>query len=201
MDTSKYCEKSLKNSKKPQKWAKHGIFGAFFDETWSVGDTFWAKKSKFSKFYISKSHFQLPPPTDADEDSPFTRRLFIYLQWMSAVTGSLAHGGNDVGNAIGCLVMIFIVYDSPLSFDKSTTEIPQWLLFYGGCGITAGLCLFGRRVIETMGKSLTRLTPSRAYCVEIMAAVTVMLALQVGIPVSTTEKIMSFEHFCFVFLF
>ena len=124
---------------------------------------------------------------DADEDSPFTRRLFIYLQWMSAVTGSLAHGGNDVGNAIGCLVMIFIVYDSPLSFDKASTDIPWWLLFYGGVGITAGLCLFGRRVIETMGKSLTRLTPSRAYCVEIMAAVTVLLALQIGVPVSTTE--------------
>jgi len=135
----------------------------------------------------SFSAINRPANMDADEDSPFTRRLFIYLQWMSAVTGSLAHGGNDVGNAIGCLVMIFIVYDSPLSFDKSTTEIPQWLLFYGGCGITAGLCLFGRRVIETMGKSLTRLTPSRAYCVEIMAAVTVMLALQVGIPVSTTH--------------
>merc|ERR1719461_2648445 len=138
---------------------------------------------------VAKSFSALNRPAnmDPDEDSPFTRRLFIYLQWMSAVTGSLAHGGNDVGNAIGCLVMIFIVWHDPVNFDRASTDIPWWLLFYGGVGITAGLCLFGRRVIETMGKNLTRLTPSRAYSVEIMAAVTVLIALQIGVLVSTTH--------------
>ena len=114
-----------------------------------------------------------------------TRTIFKSLQFLSAITGSLAHGGNDVGNAIGCVVMIWLVWDTPQQFAEK--DAPYWILAYGGVGISLGLVLFGRRVIETMGTKLTKVTPSRGFCIEIMSAVTVLVALKIGVPVSTTH--------------
>jgi len=120
-----------------------------------------------------------------DDDNLITRTIFKSLQYLSAITGSLAHGGNDVGNAIGCVVMIWLVWDTPQQFAE--TDAPYWILAYGGVGISLGLILFGRRVIETMGTKLTKVTPSRGFCIEIMSAVTVLIALKIGVPVSTTH--------------
>ena len=67
------------------------------------------------------------------------------------------------------------------------TESPIWLLLFGGLSIAAGLFLFGKRVITTMGTNITKMTQSRGFCVEISAAVTVIFASAVGLPVSTTH--------------
>jgi len=123
--------------------------------------------------------------SEADDDNYITRTIFKSLQYLSAITGSLAHGGNDVGNAIGCVVMIWLVWDTPQQF--ADIDAPYWILAYGGVGISLGLILFGRRVIETMGTKLTKVTPSRGFCIEIMSAVTVLIALKIGVPVSTTH--------------
>jgi len=122
---------------------------------------------------------------EADNDNYITRTIFKSLQYLSAMTGSLAHGGNDVGNAIGCVVMIWLVWDTPQQF--ADIDAPHWILAYGGVGISLGLIFFGRRVIETMGTKLTKVTPSRGFCIEIMSAVTVLIALKIGVPVSTTH--------------
>lgn len=62
-------------------------------------------------------------------------------------------------NAIGPLVALWLVYETSSVFSNAHT--PIWLLLYGGVGICAGLWVWGRRVIQTMGKDLTPITPSR----------------------------------------
>uniref|UniRef100_A0A671XPM9 Phosphate transporter n=1 Tax=Sparus aurata TaxID=8175 RepID=A0A671XPM9_SPAAU len=111
--------------------------------------------------------------------------LFHFLQILTACFGSFAHGGNDVSNAIGPLVALWMIYDQGGVMQDAAT--PVWLLFYGGIGICAGLWVWGRRVIQTMGKDLTPITPSSGFTIELASALTVVLASNVGIPVSTTH--------------
>uniref|UniRef100_A0A5F4WEQ8 Phosphate transporter n=1 Tax=Callithrix jacchus TaxID=9483 RepID=A0A5F4WEQ8_CALJA len=94
-----------------------------------------------------------------DQDKPEVSLLFQFLQILTACFGSFAHGGNDVSNAIGPLVALYLVYDTGDVSSKVAT--PIWLLLYGGVGICIGLWVWGRRVIQTMGKDLTPITPSR----------------------------------------
>uniref|UniRef100_A0A672H4M4 Phosphate transporter n=1 Tax=Salarias fasciatus TaxID=181472 RepID=A0A672H4M4_SALFA len=111
--------------------------------------------------------------------------LFHFLQILTACFGSFAHGGNDVSNAIGPLVALWMIYDQGGVMQDAAT--PIWLLFYGGVGICAGLWVWGRRVIQTMGKDLTPITPSSGFCIEVMSALTVLVASNVGIPISSTH--------------
>uniref|UniRef100_A0A8C6P4N0 Phosphate transporter n=1 Tax=Nothobranchius furzeri TaxID=105023 RepID=A0A8C6P4N0_NOTFU len=111
--------------------------------------------------------------------------LFHFLQILTACFGSFAHGGNDVSNAIGPLVALWMIYDQGGVMQDAAT--PVWLLFYGGVGICAGLWVWGRRVIQTMGKDLTPITPSSGFTIELASALTVVLASNIGIPVSTTH--------------
>jgi len=74
-------------------------------------------------------------------DPPETKRLFSYLQILTAIFGSFAHGGNDVSNAVGPLVGLFLVYKEGKVLTKSST--PEWILLYGGVGISIGLWVLG----------------------------------------------------------
>ncbi|XP_078811963.1 sodium-dependent phosphate transporter 1-B-like [Oryzias latipes] len=69
----------------------------------------------------------------------------------------------------------------------STQPTPIWLLLYGGVGICVGLWVWGRRVIQTMGKDLTPITPSSGFSIELASALTVVVASNIGLPVSTTH--------------
>ncbi|KAM6902704.1 sodium-dependent phosphate transporter 1-B [Xenentodon cancila] len=120
-----------------------------------------------------------------EEDKPEVSTLFQFLQILTACFGSFAHGGNDVSNAIGPLVALWLVYES--SSVTSNTPTPTWLLLYGGVGICAGLWVWGRRVIQTMGRDLTPITPSSGFSIELASAVTVVVASNIGLPVSTTH--------------
>ncbi|XP_064652342.1 sodium-dependent phosphate transporter 1-B-like isoform X2 [Lineus longissimus] len=122
---------------------------------------------------------------DQIKDEPETIRLFSFLQVLTAVFGSFAHGGNDVSNAIGPLVGLWIVHQSGNVAQKAAT--PLWILAYGGVGISLGLWLWGRRVIKTLGEDLTKITPSSGFCIEIGSALTVLIASNIGIPISTTH--------------
>ncbi|XP_064153655.1 sodium-dependent phosphate transporter 1-B-like isoform X2 [Anguilla rostrata] len=118
-------------------------------------------------------------------DRPEVSLLFQFLQILTACFGSFAHGGNDVSNAIGPLVALWLVYDTGKVI--SNTPTPIWLLLYGGVGICAGLWAWGRRVIQTMGKDLTPITPSSGFSIELASALTVVIASNIGLPVSTTH--------------
>ncbi|XP_034047765.1 sodium-dependent phosphate transporter 1-B [Thalassophryne amazonica] len=120
-----------------------------------------------------------------DSDKPEVSVLFQFLQILTACFGSFAHGGNDVSNAIGPLVALWLVYES--SSVTSNEQTPTWLLLYGGVGICAGLWVWGRRVIQTMGKDLTPITPSSGFSIELASALTVVVASNIGLPVSTTH--------------
>ncbi|OWF49190.1 sodium-dependent phosphate transporter 1-B-like [Mizuhopecten yessoensis] len=119
------------------------------------------------------------------KDKPEVVKLFSFLQILTAVFGSFAHGGNDVSNSIGPLVAIWMIAKEGTAMQTSST--PLWTLVYGGAGIVIGLWIWGRRVIKTVGDDLTKITPSSGFCIELGSALTVLIASNVGIPVSTTH--------------
>uniref|UniRef100_A0A8C5LRH3 Phosphate transporter n=1 Tax=Leptobrachium leishanense TaxID=445787 RepID=A0A8C5LRH3_9ANUR len=120
-----------------------------------------------------------------EKDKSEVHLLFHFLQILTACFGSFAHGGNDVSNAIGPLVALWLIYQQGGVMQEAST--PVWILLYGGVGICAGLWVWGRRVIQTMGKDLTPITPSSGFCIEVMCALTVLVASNVGIPISSTH--------------
>jgi len=121
----------------------------------------------------------------AIEDKEEAARLFSFLQILTAVFGAFAHGGNDVSNAIGPLVSLWLIGTTGMVSSKAMT--PMWILMYGGIGISLGLCVLGRKVIKTIGQDLTKITPSSGFCIEIGSAMTVLIASNIGIPISTTH--------------
>jgi phosphate/sulfate permease len=108
---------------------------------------------------ITASNASLSAPVIKSQhnDTDNVNLLFHFLQTLTAVFTSFAHGGNDVSNAIGPLIAIWMVYTEGSVLQKS--ESPIYLLLYGGIGMVIGLWLLGRRVNETIGKNITKITP------------------------------------------
>ena len=113
------------------------------------------------------------------------RQLFTIPLICSAALLSFAHGANDVANAVGPLAAIVNAADSGTI--ATTVAIPVWILFVGAAGICAGLLLFGPKLIRTVGEQITKMNPMRAYCVALSAAITVLIASVLGLPVSSTH--------------
>ncbi len=113
------------------------------------------------------------------------RTLFTIPLICSAALLSFAHGSNDVANAVGPLAAIVGAAETGQVAAK--VEIPAWVMFIGAAGITAGLLLFGPKLIRTVGQEITRMNPMRAYCVALSAAITVIIASALGLPVSSTH--------------
>ncbi len=114
-------------------------------------------------------------------------KIFISLQIVSACLVAFAHGANDVANAIGPVAAVLNVLKTQSLSAK--TYIPTWLLVLGGGGIVIGLATWGWRVIETIGKKITELTPTRGFSAEFGAAITILLASKIGLPISTTHAL------------
>jgi PiT family inorganic phosphate transporter len=112
-------------------------------------------------------------------------RVFAVLQVMTACAVAFAHGSNDVANAIGPLAAVVQVAEGAAVAGKAT--VAPWMLGLGGIGIVLGLATWGYRVMETVGRKITELTPSRGFAAELAAALTIVLASRLGIPVSTTH--------------
>ncbi len=112
-------------------------------------------------------------------------RLFIYLQILSACYVAFAHGANDVANAIGPVAAVLEIIKKGVI--PATASVPSWLLALGGLGIIIGLATWGWRVIETVGRKITELTPTRGFCAEFGAATTILIASKLGFPISTTH--------------
>ncbi|MDE0959855.1 MAG: inorganic phosphate transporter [Planctomycetota bacterium] len=114
-------------------------------------------------------------------------KIFIYLQILSACFVAFAHGSNDVANAIGPLSAVLQTIEDGKVALKSTVA-PE-VLALGGLGIVIGLATWGWRVMETVGRRITELTPSRGFTAEFAAATTIVLATKLGIPISTTHTL------------
>lgn len=112
-------------------------------------------------------------------------KLFAYPLIVSAALLSFAHGANDVANAVGPLAAIVsVVTDQSVA---AKVGIPFWVMIVGALGISLGLLLFGARIVNMVGESITKLDQTRAYCVVLSAAITVIVASALGLPVSTTH--------------
>jgi len=111
--------------------------------------------------------------------------LFTLPLIFAAALLSFAHGANDVANAVGPLAA---VYDALSTTGVSTkVAIPLWVMIVGGLGISIGLALFGPRLIRTVGSEITELDQMRAFSIMMAAAITVVIASQLGLPVSSTH--------------
>lgn len=111
--------------------------------------------------------------------------LFRTCQVISASMGCLAHGANDVANAVAPFATVLSIYE--LCMVSSVSSVPAYVLAMGGLCISLGLAVYGYNVIKTMGCKMVQISPSRGYSIELGAAVTVVVFSQFGIPLSTTH--------------
>ncbi|RLA54347.1 MAG: phosphate permease [Gammaproteobacteria bacterium] len=114
-------------------------------------------------------------------------RVFAVLMVFTACSMAFAHGSNDVANAVGPLAAIVSVVSTGTITAKSI--MPGWILLLGGAGIMLGLATYGFRVMATVGRKITMLTPSRGFAAELGAAATVVTASATGLPISTTHTL------------
>ncbi len=122
------------------------------------------------------------------EGSPAERaeRLFLFLQVLTACYVAFAHGSNDVANAAGPMAAVFGAVRDGVVGD---VEVPFNVLLIGAFGIVLGLGTYGFRVMATIGREITALTPSRGFAAELAAASTIIGASVLGLPVSTTHTL------------
>ena len=113
------------------------------------------------------------------------RVLFSFPLIASAALLSFAHGANDVANAVGPLAAI--VHAQEFGAAAGKVNLPFWVMVIGAFGISLGLVLFGPKLIRMVGSQITKLNPMRAYCVALSAAITVIVASWLGLPVSSTH--------------
>lgn len=114
-------------------------------------------------------------------------QLFTVPLIFAAALLSFAHGSNDVANAVGPLAAIVEVVSLGTGEIATAAPIPLWVMVVGALGLAVGLWLFGPRVIRTVGTEITELDQMRAFSIAMAATITVIIASQLGIPVSTTH--------------
>jgi PiT family inorganic phosphate transporter len=112
-------------------------------------------------------------------------RVFAVLVVLTACAVAFAHGSNDVANAIGPLAAVVQVVREGSA--GATAPVEPWMLIIGGVGIVVGLATMGYRVMDTVGRNITELTPSRGFAATFASALTIVIASRAGIPVSTTH--------------
>ena len=115
-------------------------------------------------------------------------KVFAVLMVFTACSMAFAHGSNDVANAVGPLAAVVNIVQSGGSV-MAKSALPGWVLLVGASGIVLGLIMLGYRVIETVGRNITELTPSRGFAAELAAATTVVVASGASLPISTTHTL------------
>lgn len=113
--------------------------------------------------------------------------IFRKIQVVTSGYVALAHGANDVANAIGPVAAVYAVATMGLSGMK--VPVPRWILALGGLGIAIGVATYGYRVMETVGKRITELTNTRGFTIDFSAATVVLVASWMGLPISTTHTV------------
>ena len=131
-------------------------------------------------YYFSRSRFK---GGDVNSESQFA-----YLMIFTSCAVAFAHGSNDVANAIGPLAAIYQATNQILN-QPYELETPLWILALGGVGIVLGLATLGYRVMKTIGEKIVTLTPTKGFAAQLAAALTVVMASQLDMPVSTTHTL------------
>ncbi len=131
---------------------------------------------------------------DVEADRAFhfssVEKVFAVLMIFTACAMAFAHGSNDVANAVGPLAAVVGVLQGGADVAIGTkSSVPGWVLLLGAVGIVIGLATYGYKVIATIGKQITELTPSRGFAAELATASTVVGASAIGLPVSTTHTL------------
>lgn len=169
---------SLQKASKHLKNAKENAFGEqYFQVTGALNDINHLLDDIGQK-KVSPAH---------EEEYQTVERVFSYLQVITACFMAFAHGANDVANAIGPLSASISVIQTGAIAAKSS--VPPWILALGGVGIAIGLATWGWRVMETIGKKITELTPTRGFSAEFGAVATIVVASRLGMPISTTHTL------------
>jgi len=131
---------------------------------------------------------KIDPNADKDFHFANVEKVFAILMVFTACAMAFAHGSNDVANAIGPVAAVVSIVNSGGEIGQKS-DLPIWILILGGGGIVLGLLMYGRRVIATIGKNITELTPSRGFAATLAAATTVVIASGTGLPISTTHTL------------
>ncbi|NJF25081.1 inorganic phosphate transporter [Thermococcus sp. Bubb.Bath] len=122
-------------------------------------------------------------------DDPYigVESIFKKVQIVTSSYVALAHGSNDVANAVGPIAAAYAVITMGMSGVK--VPVPRWILAMGGLGIAIGIFMYGYKVMETVGKKITELTNTRGFSTEFSAATVILMASWLGMPISTTHVV------------
>ena len=121
--------------------------------------------------------FRWTPPSRVD-------RWFRRLQLLSAAFFSLNHGANDAQKTMGIIAGVLFTAGY-----QQTLDIPFWVIVIAHTAIGLGTLAGGWRIIHTMGSKITKLQPVGGFAAETGAALALLTATQLGVPVSTTHAI------------
>lgn len=135
-------------------------------------------------FFIARYFFQRDSPVLRRD---LTNRFFTFLLIVTSGYVAFAHGANDVANAVGPLAAVLDVVRSGSLTSK--VPVPWWVLVLGGVGIVSGLAISGGKVMATIGKGITEITPQNGFAAQFAAATTVLVCSQLGLPISTTHTL------------
>ncbi len=138
-----------------------------------------------AKFLVNK--IKEVSPDDINQQFASTEYIFKFLQVITAFYVAFAHGANDVANAVGPLAAVVSILKS--GSVEMKVQMPLWILALGGTCIVFGLLIWGTRVMETIGKKITEITPSRGFSAEFAAATVVLICSKMGLPISTTHTL------------
>jgi len=135
--------------------------------------------------YLIVKPLILKQASKLENDRASINRMFTIPLIFSAALLSFAHGANDVANAVGPLAGISDAIMSGSIAKKAS--IPLWVMMVGALGISLGLALYGPKLIKKVGHEITELDQARGFCVALAAAITVIIASWLGLPVSSTH--------------
>jgi len=168
------------------KGLKHLHLDLTSTQTTAIAFGFSLAAALLSVFFIRR----IPEPVAGEEEEFRYKRVekvFAILQIYTACAVAFAHGSNDVANSIGPMAAAWTTLKEGAIVTSSA--VPLWMLLAGGTGIVIGLGTYGYKVMETVGTRITHLTPSRGYTAEFAAALTIVVASQFGLPISTTHTL------------
>jgi len=132
-------------------------------------------------YVIIRLHFRPNDPYIGVES------IFRKVQVITSAYVALAHGSNDVANAVGPIAAAYAVITMGMSGMK--VPVPRWVLVLGGLGIALGIFMYGYKVMETVGKRITELTNTRGFSIDFSAATVILVASWLGMPISTTHTV------------